>query len=1247
MSDQSKTLESWPFAAGLLTMAVAISVVDGSTPGGAAIWILDTVLIALSLYSRKARLPYILAALCSMLVVFEHLFSPLGDGGAWINWVARGFGVTTFWTMAFIVGRFITAKKTFEDNELAAQALSEKLAAEAWLRKGLTAINEAMRGVQSPEDVCSNLLKQMAVFVGAKIGSFYLADETKYLNRVAIYGYSSSGDAARTFAPGEGLLGQAAAESKMIELSDVPPDYYLKIKSSLGEISPRYIVAIPVLFDGRLNGVMELGSLEPFSAAARSLFEIIPENIGIAIDLTTSRRRQQKFLVESQGLNQQLQAAQKTFKDNEVAARALSEKLAAEAWLRKGLTAINEAMRGVQSPEDLCNNLLKQMAEFVGAKIGSFYLADKMRFLNRVATYGYSSSGNAGQTFAPSEGLLGQAAAECKMIELRDVPPNYYLKIKSSLGEITPRYLVAIPVLFDGRLNGVMELGSLEPFSTNTRSLFEIIPENIGIAIDLTTSRGHQRELLGQSQNLSEKLQSQQEELKAANLELTKQASQLEAQQTALEETNAALEGKQQLLEEQKEALQDTNALLQSSKREIELASQYKSEFLSNMSHELRTPLNSILILAQMLSDNKKERLSNDEVDSALTIVSAGNDLLALINDILDLSKIESGKVELEPEMVNLETLTTHLDRAFRPTAEKKGLALEVTIGASVAKEIYTDRQRLEQIIKNLLSNALKFTSHGSVGLRVWRAKEGDKTIAISVSDTGIGIAQDKQNVIFEAFKQADGTTARRFGGTGLGLSISRELAVLLQSEIKLESVEGEGSTFTIFLPERIRLRDKKLADVQDRVNDPLRPAASRAVPPPNMQRPRSPAFSDDRDSLAKGDKCMQAIEDEPVFAQVLARQARELGFKCLLSEDGESGLADARHYLPSGILLDVKLPGLSGMEVLEHLKKDPKTRHIPVHVVSGFDHRKNALHLGAVGFLLKPIDAKALNEAFVSLEKAASTSIKKVLIVEDNETQLKAVRSLISDLKHVETVGVRSGKEALAQLRSITFDCMILDLRLPDMSGIKILETMAHDENLSHPPVIVYTGMSLSREEEVALRKYTDSIIIKGARSPERLLDETVLFLHRVESELPPEKRQLLKELRDRNQVLAGAKILLVDDDMRNVFALSRLIEDQGALVTVARNGQEALDRLESNPNHDLVLMDIMMPIMDGFEAMRRIRSQSCFAKLPIIALTAKAMKGDQEKCIEAGASDYLAKPIDVKRLLSLASVWLAPQGF
>lgn len=1045
MSSQSKGRENWALTSGLVTLAVALGALDRFTPGGKVIWLLEIILIALSLYSRQPLLPYILAALSSALVLGGHFYSPSLEPTS-TNWLARGFGIVTFWTVAVIVEKFIRAKQTFEDNEIAARTLRDNLAAEAWLRTGLANINEAMRGVQSPEDLCNNLLKQMAEFVGAKIGSFYLADDTRSLKRVAIYGYYCAGDMAQTFAPNEGLLGQAAAEQKMIELKDVPPDYFLKIKSSLGEIAPRFLVAIPVLFEGRLNGVMELGSLEPFSA--------------------------------------------------------------------------------------------------------------------------------------------------------------------------------------------------------NARALFAVIPENIGIAIDLTASRGRQRELLGKSQTLSEELQSQQEELKGANLELTQQASKLETQQAILEEINAALGRNQQLLEEQKLALQGANELLQTSKREIELASQYKSEFLSNMSHELRTPLNSMLILAQMLSDNKKGNLSIDEIDSALTIVSAGGDLLVLINDILDLSKIESGKIDLTPEMVDLEALAGHIERSFRPTAEKKGLTLEVTLGASAAREIYTDKHRLEQILKNLMSNALKFTALGTIGLHIDRSEDSEKTVLMAISDTGIGIPQDKQDVIFEAFKQADGTTARRFGGTGLGLSISRELAVLLQSEIRLESVAGEGSTFSILLPERLQVRDQPEAQVPRPEGHAVRQGARRIEVPAVLKQGRSYAFADDRNTPIQGDKCMHVIASEPAFTQKLARQARELGFKCLISEDGESGLVDARHYLPSGIFLDVNLPGISGMEVLEHLKRDPKMRHIPVHVVSGLDLRKNALHLGAVGFVLKPIDAKDVSEAFGCLERAASKSIKKVLIVEDNETQLNAVQSLISDLKDVETVGVRSGEAALAQLRSVTFDCMILDLRLPDISGLEILETMASDKKLCPPPVIIYTASSLSKDEEVALRQYTDTIIIKGARSPERLLDETVLFLHRIESELPPGKRKLLNDLRDRNQVLDGAKILLVDDDMRNVFALSRLIEDQGAVVTVARNGQEALDRLASNPYQNLILMDIMMPVMDGFEAMREIRSQLRFAKLPIIALTAKAMKIDQEKCFAAGASDYLAKPIDTKRLLSLASVWLSPQG-
>ncbi|MDQ3232076.1 MAG: response regulator, partial [Pseudobdellovibrionaceae bacterium] len=880
--------------------------------------------------------------------------------------------------------------------------------------------------------------------------------------------------------------------------------------------------------------------------------------------------------------------SQLTLEKSDLKAQEISEDLKTVAWIHDGLSKMNDAIRGVQAPVVLCQNFLNQLAEHIGANVGSFYLSDEGCFLRRAAVYAYADNEGMGQTFAPNEGLLGQAGAQQKILELADLPADYYLKIKSSLGSLPPRYIMAVPVLFDGTLRGVFELGSLTPFSTATRTFLSLAPKNIGIAIDLALSRVRLQESLHQSQRFSEEMQVQQEELRALNEEMHEQAkaleasqSKLEMQQTALEESNADLELKQALLEEQKEALQEKNTLLISSKREIELASQYKTEFLSNMSHELRTPLNSILILAQMLANNKANRLSEDEVDSATTIVTAGNDLLSLINDILDLSKIESGKLELNPELVDLGDLTASLERTFRPMADKKRIDFALNVDKDALREVFTDRQRLEQILKNFLSNALKFTQKGHVRLHITRSDDQDKPIAISVSDSGIGIPKDKQEIIFEAFKQADGTTSRRFGGTGLGLSISRDLTFHLQGEIGLQSIEGKGSTFTIYLPVRLRLKDAA-PPVPTPASLPRQHRES-AQPEPQMAndaRSRSHSFLDDRDSIAPGQRSLLIIEDDPSFAHTLSKQVRELGFKCILSEDGELGLADARRYLPNGIILDLKLPGLGGMEVLEQLKKDPKTRHIPVHVVSGMDRKKSALHLGAVGYLMKPVTADSLMEALSKIEAVAAGSLKRVLIVEDNPIQLKSMQGLIAGLKDVESFGASSATEALELLATTAVDCVVLDLSLPDMSGLKMLETMAAEPGGSCPPVVVYTGMDLTREDEQAIRKYTDSIIIKGARSPERLLDEVVLFLHRVESELPAGKQQVLKELRDRNEIFLGAKILLVDDDLRNVFALSRLLDENGAIVTVARNGEEALERLNKSPDQHLVLMDVMMPI-------------------------------------------------------------------
>ena len=944
---------------------------------------------------------------------------------------------------------------------------------------------------------------------------------------------------------------------------------------------------------------------------------------------------------------------------NQLATEETNQLLANEAAVKTALGDINDSMRGIQNVEDLCRSLLERVIKFVDAKIGSFYLVDEDHTsLKRVALYAYSDPVGLTRSFAFNEGLIGEAAAQLKPLELNDISPDYFLKIKSSLGEMCPKHLIALPVFFEGKLNGVMELGTVQPFTEVSRKILEIIPENIGIAVDLASSRAQLQVLLREAERYNDELQTQQEELQTLNEELSEKSKEievayrkLEKQQVHLEEANSELEQNQQALERQKHTLQETNVILKNAKREVEAASQYKSEFLSTMSHELRTPLNSILILSQLLAQNKQGVLSAEDVESLKTISSSGKDLLNLINDILDLARIEAGKVELNPESIELSSLLRHFEATFMPQAANKGLSFEVICHQSV--EIYTDRQRLEQIIKNFLSNAIKFTQEGKVVLSGHKTANDAFPLSITVEDSGIGIDREKQESIFEAFRQADGTTARQYGGTGLGLSISRELATLIGGVIELESTKGQGSKFSLMLAKEICEGRKPLAKEQATASaeDVGRFDSTNKVnlesSEPSVERVRSSAFKDDREIIQKNDKVLQIIEDEPKFAQIVAKLARKQNFKCLLSEDGETGLIDAHRYLPQGIFLDVKLPGMSGMEVLEKLKNNPKTRHIPVHVASGYDSKKNALHLGALSFLRKPVDATELEIALLRIEDIGSRNLKKILVVEDNEAQLSSMLRLISDLKGVETVGVKSGGEAFHQLSSVTFDCIILDLSLPDMNGIELLEKMATDENLTNPPVIIYTAKDLSTEEENRLRQYSDSIIIKSVHSPERLLNDTMLFLHKVEDQLPDPKQQVLKAIREQDQLLQGAKILLVDDDMRNVFSLRRVLEDKAAIVTIARNGQEALDCLEERPDFDIVLMDIMMPIMDGYEAMARIRKQAKFNSLPVIALTAKAMKGDREKCIEAGANDYLPKPVEIERLLSLVRVWLSPRGF
>jgi CheY-like chemotaxis protein len=721
------------------------------------------------------------------------------------------------------------------------------------------------------------------------------------------------------------------------------------------------------------------------------------------------------------------------------------------------------------------------------------------------------------------------------------------------------------------------------------------------------------------------------------------------------------LEEQALLLEQQKEALQEAVATSQQRAEEVARTSQYKSEFLANMSHELRTPLNSSLILAKLLADNKEGNLNPEQVKFAQTISSAGNDLLALINDILDLSKIEAGKIEVQPESVPFARVLAELTEMFQPVARQKGLTFTTSVQDG-ATAIDTDPQRLAQILKNLLSNAFKFTARGEVGLHITTQKtETGDEIVFAVTDTGIGIAPEQQATVFEAFRQADGSTHRRYGGTGLGLSISRDLARLLGGDILLDSTPGKGSTFTLILPSTWQPRlpeDAAATPPSARATGAGAPSAAAA--PPSVPAPTATtdanaaalrkivhaAVEDDRGRVSPGARTILVIEDDAYFAAILRDVVRERGFLCVITHTAADGIAAVAEHRPSAVVLDMNLPDQSGMTVLDELKRGSRTRHIPVHVISVADHSQQALGAGAVGYMLKPVKREQITDAIAKLETKLAQEVRRVLVVEDDERQRESIHQLLGS-EGVEITSVATASAALEQLAHTTFDCMVMDLSLPDLSGFDLLQQMSATERASFPPVIVYTGRSLSANEEQRLRRFSQSIIIKDARSPERLLDEVTLFLHQVEAKLPPERQRMLRVARDREAVFDGRRILVVEDDVRNIFALSSVLEPKGVRVEIARNGKEALatlERVAQGHDHpiDLVLMDIMMPEMDGFTAMREIRKRPDWARLPIIALTAKAMRDDQEKCIAAGANDYIAKPLDVERLLSLLRVWM-----
>ena len=904
-------------------------------------------------------------------------------------------------------------------------------------------------------------------------------------------------------------------------------------------------------------------------------------------------------------------------------------------WLLTGNTELNEKLKGDQNIEELASNTISFLCAYLKATIGAVYqMNDKDKTLTLSGQYAFLSPKDIKETFTLNEGLIGQVAQEQKQISLTDITDEQ-IRITSSVLNAKPKHLLITPFLFEGKTVGVIEIGRLTNFNETERNFINISMDSIAIRINSAIARKRIQELFEESQVQGEELLSQQEELKQTNEELEEQARNLKEQQEELQMSNEELEEQTQSLEEKNKEVEAAKHDIEQKTKQLEISSKYKSEFLANMSHELRTPLNSLLILSKDLSENRKKNLDSIQIESAEIIYKSGHDLLVIINEVLDLSKIEAGKMIINIEKVSLINFTDELIREFKHHAEQKGLTLSCKLNKDLPESIHTDSQRLNQIIKNLLSNALKFTDQGSVNLSIDKFKENK--IIISISDSGIGIQDDKQMAIFEAFQQAEGGTSRKYGGTGLGLSISRELAKLLGAEITLVSKINQGSTFSLIIPIEIYDENKLIKTTTEKE--------------PVLYKPRSeddskylnyPSIEDDRNSITKENNVVLIIEDDLKFASILLKQINQKGFKCLSAAIGEDGLLLAAKYKPQAIILDIGLPGINGHAVLLELKANPSVRHIPVHIISANNRSLELIKEGAIECLMKPIDKNNLDKAFNRIENFISRKIKNLLIIEDSENSRKAIRILIgnSDVKCFEA---GTGKDALLLYQDNHIDCIILDISLPDINGFDLIKKLKGIKDQTAPPIIIYTGKELTKEENNELQKYAETIIIKGIKSEERLLDETALFLHRTISNLPESKQIIINNLYDKEAVFQTKKILLADDDMRNIFALSKVLQERGMEIIKAETGKIALEMLNTHPDIDLVLMDIMMPEMDGYEAMRKIRSQIKFKGLPVIALTAKAMKDDKQKCIDAGANDYITKPIEVERLLSLMKVWLS----
>jgi CheY-like chemotaxis protein/signal transduction histidine kinase/HAMP domain-containing protein len=915
--------------------------------------------------------------------------------------------------------------------------------------------------------------------------------------------------------------------------------------------------------------------------------------------------------------------------------RLTTDRNTEQDWLKTNLAKFTNMLQGQRDLATVGRLLLSELTPLVNAQLGVIYqVTGETPTLQLLASYADDGVCGHSDQLRLGEGIIGQSAADKRRILLTEVP-SHAVPIGSALFKATPRNLVALPVLFENQVKAVIELASLSEFTTLQMMFLEQLTTNIGIVVNSIEATMQTEGLLKQSQELAGELQAQQRELQQTNEKLEQKAAQLT-------ERNLEVERKNQEIEQARRALEEKAT-------ELALTSKYKSEFLANMSHELRTPLNSILILGQQLVDNPDGNLTGKQVEFARTIHGAGTDLLNLISDILDLSKIESGTVTVDAEEIAFTNLVDMVARPFRHEADTRQLSFEVNVDPDLGRTITTDSKRLQQVLKNLLSNAFKFTGQGGVRLNITAVPGGWSTehpvlnqspavVAFEVSDTGIGIPLEKQKIIFEAFQQADASTSRKYGGTGLGLAISRELSNLLGGEIQLRSSPGVGSTFTLYLP---------LKYVGPASAPKALPASStssaHALSMPVSTLPERPIeqIADDRLAIQPGDSILLIVEDDPTYARIMVDLARDKGFKVLVAMRGADAIDLAKQYQPTAVSLDVFLPDMLGWTVLSQLKQNPLTRHIPVQIITLDEDRQHGLARGAFAFVTKPTSTEGVEAALERIKQYAKPRTKRLLVVEDDKVEQMSIRELLSS-NDIEILTAGTGSEALDMLREDPADCVVLDLRLPDMSGFEVLEELRSDNKLSDVPVVVFTGHELSAEEDARLHTMARSIVVKGVESPERLLDETALFLHRVITDLPPEKQRMLERLNSSDEDLVGRTVLLVDDDARNIFALSSVLERRGMRVLTATTGSEAIALIESTPDLAIVLMDIMMPEMDGYETMQVIRENPAFRRLPIVALTAKAMKGDREKCLEAGASDYLAKPVNTEQLLSSLRMWL-----